>query len=421
MARAKTALSLKTLLIFGFLIRLIFLPLAYHDDVTSNYWWGRYALDFSLRGYYDWLDFTGYAPPDQPPFYILYYRCLRSLYLLIYRLFWWLNITIPVFPSKFMQWYFLWGNQFIQKIPTIFVDMFIIFALIRLYPQILKRKNLLLCLIFFPPFIYNSSLWGGNEMILNLFYFSSFYFLLRSSLVVSVIFLTLGLLFKSSLLIFLPLYLIALIKVKPKPSRLFLAILFFLLITYLLSSPFAVKPTFIWLADLFQTKILPGSMPHLTANAFNLWTLLFGLSPRQDNLLIFNFLTARAFSFIFWLVLVCPLLFNLYSRFSLRRLLLSMATVTLLSFFFLTRMHERYTFPAFIPLFILSIKQCFYYKYLLILTVTHLLNVYNFWWVPQISFLITLLQFGPVINLISLFNLFILSRLYLLQLNSKSV
>jgi hypothetical protein len=100
--------------------------------------------------------------------------------------------------------------------------------------------------------------------------------------------------------------------------------------------------------------------------------------------------------------------------------LLALVNVTLVTFFFLTRMHERYTFPAFIPLIILSLSEKSYFKYLLILTFTHLLNVYNLWWFPRLPFLIKALQLGVIIRLISLTNFYLLFALLKSQLRSHA-
>lgn len=124
-------LDLTKILILGLFIRLLSWPWIFHGDVTANYWWGRFASEFSWRGFYDWLNFGGHAPPDQPMLNIYYDWLVRLVYQFFYNILWFLNIKIPIFPSKLMQWYFDYGNQFLIKLPMIAADIFIIYLCYR--------------------------------------------------------------------------------------------------------------------------------------------------------------------------------------------------------------------------------------------------------------------------------------------------
>ena len=73
----------------------------------------------------------------------------------------------------------------------------------------------------------------------------------------------------------------------------------------------------------------------------------------------------------------------------------------------MTRMHERYTFPALIPLLILCFYNRSFYKYFVVLSITHLLNVYNWWWIPKIPFLMNFLKIDITVRVISFLNLFL--------------
>ena len=141
MVRSKTS-SITRIIIIALIFRLILVPLTFHGDVITNYWWGKFAVDFPLRGYFDWLNFGGYHGPDLPPLHILYHAGIRYAYLFIYKLLWFLNIQIPIFPSKFMQWYFDYGNQILSKIPSVIADLLILYFILKKFPQILKRPIL---------------------------------------------------------------------------------------------------------------------------------------------------------------------------------------------------------------------------------------------------------------------------------------
>ena len=83
----------------------------------------------------------------------------------------------------------------------------------------------------------------------------------------------------------------------------------------------------------------------------------------------------------------------------------------MVNFTFMTRMHERYSFPALIPLLLLShFDRCFI-KYFLILTITHLINVYSGWWIPNIHILIAIFDNDFMVRLVSLINIFVTLRL----------
>ncbi|KKR68743.1 MAG: hypothetical protein UU09_C0003G0004 [Microgenomates group bacterium GW2011_GWA2_40_6] len=97
---AKISFGIKGVIILALILRLLLSPFTYHKDVEVNYWWGKFAVDFPLRGYYDWLEFGGYTHPNQPMLYIYLYQTVRYIYLFGYNLFTFLskNIFLKVRP-----------------------------------------------------------------------------------------------------------------------------------------------------------------------------------------------------------------------------------------------------------------------------------------------------------------------------------
>ena len=201
-------LTFTKILILGLFIRLVSWPWIYHGDVNATYWWGKFASEFGWRGYYDWLFFGGYGEPDQPMLNIFYNWGVRQIYLFFYNIFWYLNVNIPSFPSKFMQWYFTDGNQYLLKLPMIIADLLIVYFCYKFT----KSKIIALILALYPPLIYNSAVWGSGDSIINLFGLLSIYFLLQKKYLPSVLFFVFSVLYKSSLLIWSPVILIILIK-----------------------------------------------------------------------------------------------------------------------------------------------------------------------------------------------------------------
>lgn len=415
-------ISISQILLLALLLRLILLPLTYHGDIEVTYWWGKFAVDFNLRGYYDWLNFGGYGRPDQPMINIFYCRTVRILYLFLHRILWFINIKVPPFPSNLMSWFHLYGNQVLLKLPMVIADLgliYLIFLFLKNKFSNHAAKKASLILAFYPPLVYNSALWGSGDSIINLLGLLAIFLFYQNAYFIAALLYIICILYKASLLIFVPIIITILFKNGITAKKILSTILPTLTTIYLVSRPFAVKNTFPWFVDTFFGKILPGCMFQLTSNAMNLWALLFGLKPRLDELVILPSLTARNFSIIvaasFWLIITV----RLYRHYSLKNLLLSLVNITLISFSLITRMHERYTFPALIPLFLLCFYDKYFIKYFLLLTLTHLLNVYNWWWYPPINPLINLLKIDLTVRLISLINLLITFNLLYFQLKHE--
>lgn len=402
-------IKIKHILIVSFLIRFVLLPLTFHGDVTVTYWWGKFASEFRLRGFYDWLNFGGYGLPDQPMINIYYNWFVREIYLVLHSFFWYLNITFPLFPSKFMQWFFLNGNQILLKLPMIIADIGLIYISYKFIEKnfsIKKAKIISLILCFYLPMIYNSALWGSGDSIINFFALMGIYFFYNHKEYKGVLFFIISILYKASLLIWSPLLLIILIKNKRSFFSISKLLIFTLSLLYIICLPFTpieINPIF-WFFKTMLTKILPGAMNQITVNSFNFWAIFFGLTPITDNFLIFNLISTRNLSLIICFILILLICINLYKKYSPKNLLLSLVNITLITFIFMTRMHERYTFPALLPLLLLIFFDKSYIKYFLILSITHLLNVYNWWWYPKIPILIFFLKQPLVITSLSILN-----------------
>ncbi|MDD2482719.1 MAG: hypothetical protein PHE32_02575 [Candidatus Shapirobacteria bacterium] len=415
------------ILIFTFIVRFILLPWTFHGDITVTYWWGQFTSEFGFRGFYDWINFGGYGRPDQPMLNIFYIEGVRQIYSLLHSFFWFLNVNIPIFPSKFMEWFFLNGNQILLKFPMIIFDILIIytsFKFIKIQFNEKKAKIIAIILTFYPPMIYNSSVWGSGDSIVNFFALLSVYFAWQKKYIYSSLFFIISVLYKPSLLIWAPILLVCFLKNKIKIRELMVTIFFSLSCISLISFPFnpvEINPL-IWFYQTMTTKILPGAMPQITANAMNIWALIYGLLPqRLDKSLIFNLISHRQFSLIICSIFYLIICFKLYKKYTIQNLLLSLVNITLITFMFMTRMHERYTFPALIPLLMLCFYDKKFIKYFFILSITHLLNVYNWWWIPNIKPLIFILKQDFFVRLISLTNLLITLKIFSFNFKNKSL
>jgi Gpi18-like mannosyltransferase len=420
--------SLNKIILFALLLRLGLLPLAYHGDVNVNYWWGRYANDFGLRGFYDWLDFGNYGRPDLPMLFIYYCLFIRKIYLIFYEFLWFININLPLFPSKLITWYSEHGNQILLKVPLIASDIGLIFLTFKIIKTKINEKIALIAawlVALYPPLIYNSAVWGSGDSTVIFLGLCSIWLLLNRKYLISTLCILASILFKPTLLTLLPFMLIILIKQKIKAITLFKIILFSLLIIYLISAPFTSTNPLVWFIDTYFRKILSADWRHqLTGNAMNFWGLIFGLDPKTDNLIVFSHLTARLFSIITTATIEVFILFKLFKKFNFLNLLSSISASTITIFIFMTRMHERYLLPAIISLLILMYFDKKYLKYFVVLSLTHMLNIYHGWWIPQIPWLISFLSQDTVIRIISAVNViaglfFLLS--YLTEKQSQKI
>lgn len=410
-------LTIKKIIIVGFLIRLISWPWTYHGDVSATYWWGKFAEDYGWRGFYDWLNFGGHSPPDQPMLNIYYDWIIRQIYLFFYNIFWYLNTSIPAFPSKFIQWYFIEGNQQLLKIPMIIADILII----NFCYKLTKSKVLALVLALYPPIIYNSAVWGSGDAIVSLFALAAIYFAWKKKYLLTILFFLFSTLYKSSLLIWAPIFLIILIKNKINIKNIAVSTLFLLTLIYLISSPFnpvEINPL-LWFYQTMSTKILPGFMDLITVNAMNFWALIYGFKYQIDSILILNLISVRNLSLIICGILYLYSLIKLYKNYSEKFLLLSLVNISLITFTFMTRMHERYSFPALIPLLLLCHYDRRFVKYFIILSITHFLNIFAVWSMPNITFIKNLLNSNFTVRLISQINVLITLKLVFTNFSIK--
>jgi Gpi18-like mannosyltransferase len=412
-------LTITKIIVLGLFLRLISWPWIYNGDVTWTYWWGRFATEFTWRGYYDWLDFGGHGRPDLPMLNIYLLWFVRQIYIFFYNIFWYLNVNIPLFPSKFMQWYFIDGNQYLIKIPMILADI----AIIYFCYKFTRSKIIALVLALFPPMIYNSAVWGSGDSIVNIFALLGMYFLWKKKIILSVLLYSFSVLYKPSLLIWAPIFLVALVKNKIKINKLIISGILFLTLIYLVSYPFnpvEIHPL-VWFIQTMLTKILPGVMDQVTANAMNFWALIYGLKPKLDYFLILNVISARNLSLLIFGIFYLFLLKKLYKNYSIQYFLLTLVTVSLTAFSFMTRMHERYSYPALIPLLLLCHYDRKFIKYFIFLSITHFLNVYSSWGIPAIAPLNSILNNDFVVRFISFVNVIITLKLVFIHVSKKIV
>lgn len=392
--------KLKIILISAFILRLFLAPLAEHDDIVSYHFWAKDLWENGLFGFYD-RNMNSKLQPTYPPVSSYIFWGVAGGHEFFEPILTFLNI-----PSD-KSWYFF------IKLPAIFADTLIIYLLYQI-SKIFSKKWVLLPSIFFaylPPFWYNSSLWGQTDSIYALFLLLAFFLLNQNKLILSTLLYGLAILTKPTALFALPIFLVWwLSKSNLKKTLLASALAFLELVIFYL--PFHTENFFSWIIN-FYLMSLGGIVPALVINSFNFWGILTGLKIVSERVLFMGIPAFIVGNTIFFLTTGGLILYLLtYSKkLNLRIILLFSAFLSFTAFMFLPRMHERYLYPTLIlllPLVAVDKKirwLCF------TLAIIHFLNLYNFWYVPRIDFLVIYLS-----NSYTLLSLMILNFLLYLYL-----
>lgn len=417
----KINLGLILIFIIALWLRFALVFVGYHGDLNNNISWADIAYERGLNGFYgsddanDWP----YSAPNQPPLTILLFTSLRFVWDITARSFNYLNKNFQKFPSRTVWFWEESGMILLVKLPSILADLAIGYLIFKYLNKSKKYKNKAFLIssiwLFNPLTFYNSSIWGQTDSIVNLIGLIAIFALHEKRLIKFCIFITLSLLFKGSLSLFLPILFVFALKQKHNIKTWGISAISSLLIiiaTSIWFHPALSLP--IWLFNLYKDRILPGEIGYLTANAFNFWwfidpgkvldsTKFLGITYRVIGFMI----TFTALSLIsFWLV---------KNKITDKRLFISLAITSLVSFLFMTRMHERYLYPFF-PIATLILAQVTWFiPIYVVLSLVHLLNLFHLFWVPTIDGLRAIYQyqwFTDSLAFITLICLFISLRLF---------
>lgn len=401
------------LFVSAFILRLALIKIAFHGDLNNNISWGDIILK-GLNGFYERKDFP-FSIPNQPPLYVLLFGVTSFLFQNVDKFVWYLNNSVGIFPSSLVWFWRTDGMIYLVKLPSILADLGIGYLIYKKYG--VKLSTLWL---FNPITWYNSSIWGQTDPIVNLLGLIAIFFLIEKKLVKSFLFLALCLLFKGSLLIFLPILIVYALCQK-YPLKLWMKGLALSLVAVLLTS-FWFHPSLdfpIWFFNLYAKQILPGEIGDLSANAFNFWYLV---NPGKvlDSIVYFG-LPARIWGYTFTIIAMAIIVLKQNKNRTKKSLFYSLATVALVSFLFMTRIHERYLYPFFpVATILVGLIPGFVIPYV-ILSVTFLLNMYNLFWAPGIPILEDILKTSTLPNILSTANILSLFLIILIFIRFRRV
>lgn len=390
--------------ILALVLRLLLIPIAFHGDLYNNLSWGNSFVKYGPVNYYE-RTVWDHSAPNQPPLYIILFGFTSFLFFQINNLINYLNSHVGVFPSGLIWFWQANGNTILLKLPGIIADLSIGFLIYKFFPkkQALGLKLSILWL-FNPISWYNSAIWGQTDAIVNLLGLLSVYFLLKKKLIPSMFFISLSILFKGSLVIFIPIILVVWIYQKHSIGKWLLSFIYSLipviLISFLFHHQFDLP---IWLFNLYTNKIFPGEIGYLTANAFNFWYLV---NPGRvlDNTSYFG-LQAHLWGYLISLIAGAIIVIRLLKNKTQETVLFSLSMMALISFLFFTRIHERYLYPFFpIMTILIGLNKKYIFPYL-ILSLVFLLNMYNLFWAPEIVTIHNVLSSSQLPIILSIINL----------------
>lgn len=361
----------------------------YNGDVLSYVAWGASMVQHGLRGFYD-RSFIPWAPANYPP--------LANVFFYFSQL---ISDRFAVnshLPSLFATFY---------KLPGLIADMVIAYV-IYIFSQVRKDSKwpylAAFIFLFNPALFLNSVFWGQTESLAVVFCLLSVLFFFKPPTTLGFVFFAIALLVKQSIAFIIPVFLILALKKTSNKTKI-IGIVLFLIIFICIFSLFTGYFSVVYPFD-FYLKTFGGQVHQhqVTVNAFNFWYIFkLNLIPDAQKVL---FVSYHTLSQVITGLLVLPVVVVLLRKPSLNRTLYATALIALIVFLFLTRMHERYLYPALVFVIPLLRDPRRFAAYV-VLSAAHFLNLY-FIWFGTANLRISDLALGQILSATS-----VLSFLYL--------
>ena len=394
MAIPKIKIDIATILVSGFILRIILMLFsASHPDIGNHVDWGNRFFEYTPKNFYT-AEIWSVSKPNQPFGSIYLFAVVSKIYKSLMSFSWYLNNNFPIFPSKLILIFESSLHHWLLKIPFIAADIVIAFIIYKIGQKYFSKKSLLAAglFLFNPVVIYNSTIWGQTDSLINLLALAGIFLLTQKKFFWGIILFFSSFLFKLSLIIYLPIVALLLLSYFPKYTRIiFVSCFSFLLFFIFLAFPFSGINIISWFKKIFIDTVLLSQGHMLNGNAFNFWFLINGGADlTTSELQLFSIFTYRQISQIIFFILNIPIYWHFYkSKKNLYNIFYTLFLVALSAFLFLTNMHERYLYPclpllASLPFFV---KSIFSIKEYLVFSFLHLLNLFNLWWYPSIPFL----------------------------------
>ncbi len=385
-----------------FAIRIIFAFLTWHGDVWNHMDWGERFFEYGAAKFYaPQTNIWSFLWPNQPPGTTYMFAGIFKLFKFVFSIFWWINIKIPLFPSGIITYFESNLYPALLKLPAILSDFGIAYLIYKIIRKVRVGKKSVeklaaygaIIFLINPVVWYNSSVWGQYDSVINFLTLAAFYFLLDRKILLATTFYALSIYTKATLLVFAPIFFVIWAKQKYSVKEYLLSIIFPLLLIGVLTYPFSQSEPFSWLYNLYKDKIFTEQRQVVTSNAFNIWAGLTGIHQIPHDKLL------GLLSYKLWGLIMFSVSFLLPLRLILKKqdtkmVIWVLAIISVSSFSLLTNMHERYLFSFFPLLTILVILERRLILFYVLISALNFLNLYNFWWTPEINFVKQFLSYN---------------------------
>lgn len=395
---AKTFSKIKTILIIALVLRIILVLISsWHPDLPNHIDWGNRFLSYGAKNFYE-SSIWGVSWPNQPFGSILLFGFMAVIKNALFGFIMLLNNSFSIFPSFIVPILETNLHAWMVKLPFILADIGLGFLIYKIVKKIKPKFATIAAAIFLfnPVLIYNSTIWGQTDPLINLLAISGIYFTFQKKYFWGIWLFLLGFLFKMSLIIYLPIFGLLLLKRIKDYKKFILPLISFIIFIYLLAIPFRLDGfgSFQWIWYMYTNRVLVRQGSMLNGNAFNLWGLIFSIDLSKSELTRSFGLSYQLIGRILYIVSLIPIWFKfIKNKLTLSSLFISLVLSAFGCFIFMTNMHERYLYPVFplITILIFISNKKFTLKGIIILSIIHFLNLYNLWFYPQINFLKTIL------------------------------
>lgn len=380
------------ILLVAFILRFCFSFVHWHPDVNNHIDWGIRFWQYGPEQFYK-ANVWSFTWPNQPPGSIWLFAAVRKIFEAVFAFFWFINVNIPLFPSGIIT--FFESNLYpaLLKLPGILADIGIAWLIYKIFAAEAKEKIGIFGAAAFlvnPASWYNSTIWGQTDSVVNFFALFAFALLLKKKLLWAIAALLGSFYIKASLLLFLPIFVVVLLRQRYTARKLLVAMGVPFLVIGLLTLPFSQTEPYTWLYNLYKDKVFTQQLQVITANAFNVWATLTGVHERPHELLLGPF-SYKVWGWLFFGLAALPAVYLVFKKQDKTSVFWSLTIVSFSAFMLLTNMHERYLYPLFPVFTILAADNRKLLPLYVAISGIHLVNLYNFWWFPKVEVLVSLL------------------------------
>lgn len=399
-----------TLVILFVVFFLISIPF-FSGDIGNHVIWGRSILNEGAKGFYG-REFRDISVPNYPPISMFSFAAAVVLFE------WTKNLIVamnqyPLFPSIFVYWINYENVQIsFLKIPAI-LPFILSGAVIFYFGKMFKesdRQSYINMLFFLlnPAFVYLAVIWGQNDFTQVLFILLAVYFFIKEIFYQMAVFAGFSILSKQTALMIWGLILLVSFRAfgLAKAVGVFLTSVFLIWVFYL---PFN-KSDWLWPFS-FYTETLRTTGLLVSDNAINFWGVLSRFRPADSQEIIF--IKLEYWGFLFFAVLFLPVLYKFFkTRFSTERFIYLLFMASIIYFFTLTRMHERYLIFGVVFAQLLAMLNKKYLYNLIFFSLLFFLNLYKGLLIPDMELLRESLSSAGFLSILGITYLIILSFNY---------